>query len=34
MMSSSLVRYPAGVAVDEYGFVYVCGCLSDNVVVL
>ena len=32
MMSSSLVR--AGVAVDEYGFVYVCGCLSDNVVVL
>ena len=25
MMSSSLVRYPVGVAVDEYGFVYVCG---------
>ena len=30
----SVTRYPAGVAVDEDGFVYVCGHVSDNVVVL
>ena len=31
---SDVVPNPAGVTVDEDGFVYVCGCTSSNVVVL
>ena len=34
LVSGHVIRYPAGVAVDEDGFVYVCGYLSHNVVVL
>ena len=33
-VSSDVIRCPAGVTVDEDGFVYVCDCDSDNVVVL
>ena len=33
-VSSDVIRSPTGVAVDEDGFVYVCNCNSDNVVVL
>ena len=34
LVSGHVIRYPAGVAVDEDGFVYVCGHVSNNVVVL
>ena len=34
LVSSSVIDRPAGVAVDEDGFVYVCGYLSHNVVIL
>ena len=33
LVSSSVIVHPSGVAVDEDGFVYVCGWLSSNVVV-
>ena len=33
LVSSGVIKFPAGVAVDEDGFVYVCGFDSDNVVV-
>ena len=33
LVSSGAIRDPSGVAVDEDGFVYVCGCSSNNVVV-
>ena len=33
-VSSDVITSPTGVTVDEDGFVYVCGFLSDNVVVL
>ena len=33
-VSNDIIRSPAGVTVDEDGFVYVCDCNSDNVVVL
>ena len=33
-VSSDVISDPTGVAVDEDGFVYVCGCCSSNVVVL
>ena len=34
LVSSGVIDHPAGVAVDEDGFVYVCGLWSCNVVVL
>ena len=33
LVSSGEIRHRAGVAVDEDGFVYVCGWLSNNVVI-
>ena len=33
-VSSDVIMHPTGVTVDEDGFVYVCDCISDNVVVL
>ena len=33
LVSSGVIRYPTGVAVDEDGFVYVCGWSSSNCVV-
>ena len=33
-VSSDVIISPAGVIVDEDGFVYLCGCHSSNVVVL
>ena len=33
-VSSDVITYPAGVTVDEDGFVYVCGFRSSNVLVL
>ena len=32
--SGALVSGPAGVTVDEDGFVYVCGFYSDKIIVL
>ena len=34
VVSSKVICYPAGVTVDEDGFVYVCGCLSHNVITI
>ena len=33
LVSSGVISGPSGVAVDQDGFVYVCGWLSRNVVV-
>ena len=33
-VSSHVIRSPAGVTVDEDGFVYVCSLTGDNVVIL
>ena len=34
VVSSVVTHYPAGVTVDEDGIVYVCGCLSQNVITI
>ena len=34
VVSSDVIRRPAGVTVDEDGIVYVCGCNSNNVITI